>query len=375
MALDGLLEGYPVGHTAHWVFSLQFLKLNWRILVQKFVQRKITATNFDLDLVADTAHPDTLSAELIDTFSLPHEHDLQLLPIRIVIDVLSQLQIDLIALDWDVHRIGSLLKVNDDLTELVNLVIGFVKLAFVLLHLLEHLKLSLLRLIELLLKLADIGRGTLKLNLQIPLARLHTVMVLFPHISLLFNIDFLSQKGLFLQHSALQLDNGLLALAKADLELADFGLVGAPLSLHLTLMLTSQLGHFLDVLLALRAQFLLQLLYLCLQLSNLGDQTFLVVFFQQSVLLELLSNLYKFLLQLFSGQFTFSHHFLVLGDVFLQVVHHLQFLVESDQSVQFVLKFDLFLLECKLQLGIVSLVKQVCRIMLSCRCHSRDLLY
>ena len=158
-------------------------------------------------------------------------------------------------------------------------------------------------------------------------------MVLFPHISLLFNVDFLSQKGLFFEHGALQLDNGLLTLAKADLELADLSLIGAPLSLHFALMLTSQLGHFLDVLLALRAQFLLQLLYLCLQLSNLGDKALLVILFQQSVLLELLSNLYKFLLQLFSGQFTFSHHFLVLGDVFLQVVHHLQFLIESDQSV------------------------------------------
>ena len=355
MALDGFLQGYPVCHAAHRVLSLQFLELHWRILVQKFVQRKITATNFDLDLVADAAHPDTLSTELIDTFSLAHEHDLELLAIGIVIDVLSQLQIDLITFDRNVNRIGSLLEINDDLAELVDLVVGLVELLLVLLHLLEHLKLSLLRLVEFLLELADIGRGTLELNLQIPLARLHTVMVLFPHISLLFNIDFLSQKGLFLKDSALQLDNGLLALTKADLKLADFSLICAPLSLHLTLMLTSklrhflemllaklgqflnvflpELGHFLNMLLALRAQFLLQFLNLCLELSDLGDETLLVVFFQESVFLELLSNLYKFLLQLLSGQFTLSHHFLVLSDIFLQIVHDLQFLIKSNQSV------------------------------------------
>ena len=93
------------------------------------------------------------------------------------------------------------------------------------------------------------------------------------------------------------------------------------------------------------------------------------------ILFDLLGDLCDLVLEVLTGCLTITDELLILSNVSLQVIEHLELFIKSDQSVQFVLKFDLFLLECKLQLGIVSLVKQVCRIMLSCRCHSRDLLY
>ena len=90
MALNGLLQGNSVRDSAHRILSLKLFELSRRILVQKFVQREVAAAHLNLDLVANATHPDTLGAELIDTLRFPHEHDLESLAIRVVIDVLSQ---------------------------------------------------------------------------------------------------------------------------------------------------------------------------------------------------------------------------------------------------------------------------------------------
>ena len=92
--LESLLQGDPVGHPAHWVLSLQFLKLNRSVLVKEFVQRKETASDPDLDFVFHTLDRNTLCAELVDTLRLAHKHDFELLPVRVVVDVLCELLVN-----------------------------------------------------------------------------------------------------------------------------------------------------------------------------------------------------------------------------------------------------------------------------------------
>ena len=48
---------------------------------------------------------------------------------------------------------------------------------------------------------------------------------------------------------------------------------------------------------------------------------------------------------------------LVVGDILLEVIEDLQFLIERDQSVQLVLQFVFLLLEQELQVGVVRLVQ------------------
>ena len=108
---------------------------------------------------------------------------------------------------------------------------------------LEHLELSGLRLVVFLLELLDVGRGALKLDLQLLLAGLHTVMMGFPKVSLVFHVDFLCQRRVQLEDCAFQLYDGLLALPKAQLKVIDLGFIRTPLLLHQRLMLALQASH------------------------------------------------------------------------------------------------------------------------------------
>jgi hypothetical protein len=56
------------------------------------------------------------SSELVDTVTLTHEHNLQLLAIWEVIDVFSQLAVDCVSLQWNVNSDASL-KIDDVLLE------------------------------------------------------------------------------------------------------------------------------------------------------------------------------------------------------------------------------------------------------------------
>ena len=155
-ALQSLLQSDSVGHASGRILSLEPLKLRRRILVNELIDREETATDLDLNLVTQGLHVDLLRAKLIDTRGLTHEHDLKLLAVRVVVDVLSQFLVDRVVLDWDVDS-DTRLKVDDVLTQLLDLVVGLFDLGFVVFHLLKHLKLSVLRLVVLLLELADVS--------------------------------------------------------------------------------------------------------------------------------------------------------------------------------------------------------------------------
>ena len=225
------MKGDSVGHAAEGVLALENLELGGSVLIKELVDREETTTDSNLNLVLDTFDHDALGAELVNTFALTHEHDLELLSVRVVVDVFGKLLVDAIVLDRDVDR-DARLQVDDVLTELLDLVVGSHDLSLVLLHLLEHLELRGLRLVEFLFKLVDVGGSTLKLNLELAFASLHAVMMSLPGVSLLFDIPLRGKNSVKFKNCALKLDDGLLGLAQAVLEAVDLGLEIGALLVH-----------------------------------------------------------------------------------------------------------------------------------------------
>ena len=138
---------------------------------------------------------------------------------------------------------------------------------------------------------------------------------------------------------------------------------------HLVSQFSLQSGHFVGVTLVLLADFLdvsllvgaclaLKALNLSLELFDLVEKTGLILLLHLCVLPDLLADLSDLDLELLSDRLTVLEQLLVLSDVSLQIIEDLQFLIEGDQGVQFVLKLDFLLLECELQLVLLTLVKQ-----------------
>ena len=211
--MESLLQSDAVGHAAHGVLALQNLKLSGSVLIKELVQGQVATANLDLNLVTHAHDAHALAAELINAVRLAHEHNLQLLPVGVVVDVLSELLVDRVILHGNVDR-DTRLEIDDVLSQRLNFVL-------VVFHLLKHLELRRLRLVEFLLKLADVCRGALKLLLQLLLARLHVLMVGFPGSQLLLNIFLLRAACIELENGALQLERHILVPLEGDLQLAD----------------------------------------------------------------------------------------------------------------------------------------------------------
>ena len=92
--MDGLLDGNPVSHPAEWILSLKLLKLSWSILIQELIKREEATTHADLDIVLFDFDRNSFGSELVHTFGFAHEHNFQLLPIRVVVNIFSQLLVD-----------------------------------------------------------------------------------------------------------------------------------------------------------------------------------------------------------------------------------------------------------------------------------------
>ena len=140
------------------------------------------------------------------------------------------------------------------------------------------------------------------------------------------------------------------------------------MTLHIISVLTVVLVHLsgmsviltlelLDVALLLFGHLSLEVLDVSLERLDFLKKGLLVLLLHQGVFLEVSGILDKSLLELLSGVLTVPHELLVLGNVLLEVVEDLELLVQSDQSVELVLKFDLFLLKGKLELILLALVK------------------
>jgi len=105
----------------------------------------------DKDLAAFDLDAHTLLTELIDTLRLAHEHDLELVAVGEVVDVVAERHIDLVLLDGDVDS-DAALQVDDVLLKGA--------------HLLEQLQARLVRLETLLLDLLNVSRCFLEVDLE-----------------------------------------------------------------------------------------------------------------------------------------------------------------------------------------------------------------
>ena len=111
----------------------------------------------------------------------------------------------------------------------------------------------------------------------------------------------------------------------------------------------------------------IHLLNLSFKLPDFFNQTGLILFLQLSVLLKRLSRLSEFFLQLFASMLTFTNECLIFCDVLLQIVEDLQLVIQGDESIQFVFKLNLLLLESQLERVFIPLVEHRCCI---CPSHS-----
>jgi len=64
----------------------------------------VAATNSNIDSVAVALHVHAFRAELVDALLLSHKHNLELLAVRVVVDVLGEALVNLVVFDGDVDR-------------------------------------------------------------------------------------------------------------------------------------------------------------------------------------------------------------------------------------------------------------------------------
>ena len=157
-ARDRFRHGYLLCESLHRIIAFQLLELHRRVLVQELVNRKVTAADPNADPVLVDLDVDTLATELVNTLGLAHKHDLKLLAVRVIVDVLSDFLVNLVALNWDVDG-DTRLQVNDIVAKNFNLLVGLLAPLFRLLQLGQQVKTLLLRAIEQLLQLQDVGGG------------------------------------------------------------------------------------------------------------------------------------------------------------------------------------------------------------------------
>ena len=100
---DCLRHSYLLSESLHGILSLQLFELDRCVLVKEFIDWQVTATNSNVDLVLVDLDVNTLAAELVDTLGFSHEHDLQLLTVGVVVDVLGDTLVNRIVLDGNVN--------------------------------------------------------------------------------------------------------------------------------------------------------------------------------------------------------------------------------------------------------------------------------
>ena len=99
---ERLLDSHFLAEALERVSPIEPLKLLRGVLVQEFVNREETSTDLDLDLASLHLHHDLTGSKLVDSLRLTHEHDLQLLSLWVVVEVLSKLRVNLVSLNWNV---------------------------------------------------------------------------------------------------------------------------------------------------------------------------------------------------------------------------------------------------------------------------------
>ena len=119
-ARDSLLESNLVAELLERISALQLLQLYRSVLVQELVDREEPTADSDLDFIFLNPDSNLLRPELVHSRALPHEHNLQLVSIRVVVDKLSHLHVHRIVFHRNVYRDASL-QFNDVVLECVAL--------------------------------------------------------------------------------------------------------------------------------------------------------------------------------------------------------------------------------------------------------------
>ena len=105
-------------HAPNRVFSFHFAQFVRSVLVQELIDAQVAAANSDIDLLVVNAHMNTPRPELVNSLGLAKEHNFQFLALRVVVDVLSKSQVNVVVLDRDINR-DSLLQVDDCLLQVL----------------------------------------------------------------------------------------------------------------------------------------------------------------------------------------------------------------------------------------------------------------
>ena len=106
--LDGLRQRNFLTKSLQWVFSFDFLELNWSELVQKFIDRKVPTACSNLDLVLFNPDDDTFGAKFVNTSTVSHEHYFQLVSIGVVVYKLCHFLVNWIIFDRHINSNSSL---------------------------------------------------------------------------------------------------------------------------------------------------------------------------------------------------------------------------------------------------------------------------
>ena len=122
----GVLDGGGLAESSERVLTSKLLELNGSVLVKELIDGEVTTTNADVDLVLVNSDGDSLGTELVNTIGLSHEHDLQLLSVGEVVDVLGKSDINGVSLDRNVNGDAGL-QVNDVLLQGVDLELSGLK--------------------------------------------------------------------------------------------------------------------------------------------------------------------------------------------------------------------------------------------------------
>ena len=127
MINDCLLNDDTFAHPLVWVLTFEQGKLLWNVQVEKLINGEIATANFDLELVLLRCHKNSFRPELIYSGRLPHEHNLELRAIRVIIYILGQLFISFVTLGWNID-LDICLEVCDELLKEVNLNVSVINL-------------------------------------------------------------------------------------------------------------------------------------------------------------------------------------------------------------------------------------------------------
>jgi len=121
MSTKGFLNGHLLREALEGVLALKLFKLGGSVLVKELIDRQEATTNTDVNTVHINTNDNALCSELVDALGFTHEHDLELLAVGVVVDVLSKALVNSIVLHGDVDG-NARLKVDDVLLESLNFV-------------------------------------------------------------------------------------------------------------------------------------------------------------------------------------------------------------------------------------------------------------